>query len=253
MDEEVERRLELVSEKIAASMLGLSVWTLRKDRHDGGLGIPYVKLGAGKRGLVRYDLADLERWIEAKKQTGRAPAPQALPPVAEPPVVEEADVQPELPVEPEIAAEPEPPNHNDLTRKTHAPLATDVPSSYMFRGRGTQHVIYRGFSPDGSVTNGWINELWWDGDWNYNDLIASVDDATSLADGLSPFGYEFSFDTPRGSFISQSVVYKALDDGNIHLLFWDLLGWHHTALTSFGGTLNPSLAALTPSRRKIEM
>jgi hypothetical protein len=57
---------------------------LRRDRRTGKLGIPFIKIGEGKRGLVRYDLADLERWVAEKKRVGRAPASQALPVVAEP-------------------------------------------------------------------------------------------------------------------------------------------------------------------------
>src|SRR6516225_11447015 len=57
-----------VSEFIAARRLGLSVDTLRRDRRLGQLGIPFVKYGTGKCGAVRYDLADLERFIESKKR-----------------------------------------------------------------------------------------------------------------------------------------------------------------------------------------
>jgi hypothetical protein len=55
-----------VSERIAAARLGVSRDTLRHDRRDGRLGgIPFLKLGEGRRGLVRYDLADLERFVFA--------------------------------------------------------------------------------------------------------------------------------------------------------------------------------------------
>jgi hypothetical protein len=93
-----------VSEHIAARRLGVSLDMLRRDRRTGRLGIPFIKLGEGKRGLVRYDLADLERWVEAQKRIGRAPASQARPPVAEPPVAEQTTTQPE----PWTAPEPEP-------------------------------------------------------------------------------------------------------------------------------------------------
>jgi hypothetical protein len=83
-----------VNEYVAARRLGLSVDTLRRDRRLGHLGIPYVKYGSGKRGRVRYDSADLDRFIETKKR-------RALPPVAAP--------QPPEPVaEPEPSVVPEP-------------------------------------------------------------------------------------------------------------------------------------------------
>src|SRR5215468_3500261 len=93
-----------VSEHVAARRLGVSLNMLRRDRRTGKRGIPFIKIGEGKRGLVRYDLADLERWVEEKKRVGRAPASQALPVVAEP--AEEPAMQPEQPVEP-CAAEPD--------------------------------------------------------------------------------------------------------------------------------------------------
>src|SRR5215467_12946889 len=67
-----------VSEHIAARRLGVSLDMLRRDRRTGKLGIPFIKIGEGKRGLVRYDLADLERWVSQRKRVGRAPASQAL-------------------------------------------------------------------------------------------------------------------------------------------------------------------------------
>jgi hypothetical protein len=70
-----------VNEYVAARRLGLSVDTLRRDRRLGHLGIPFIKIGSGKHGTVRYDLVDLGRFLEARKR-------RALPPVAapEPPV-----------------------------------------------------------------------------------------------------------------------------------------------------------------------
>ena len=50
---------------------------LRRDRRTGKLGIPFIKIGEGKRGLVRYDLADLERWVAERKRVGRAPVRRA--------------------------------------------------------------------------------------------------------------------------------------------------------------------------------
>ena len=73
-----------VNEHVAARRVGLSVDTLRRDRRLGHLGIPFIKLGSGKHGVVRYDLADLDRFLEGKKRRTPPPAPQ--PPVHEPPV-----------------------------------------------------------------------------------------------------------------------------------------------------------------------
>jgi hypothetical protein len=98
-----------VSEHIAARRLGVSVDMLRRDRRTGKLGIPFIKLGEGKRGLVRYDLADLEKFIESQKRVGRAVASQARPPVVEPAVAEQPASLPEQPVEPVPEPEPEMP------------------------------------------------------------------------------------------------------------------------------------------------
>src|SRR5262249_15426923 len=74
-----------VSENLGARRLGVSWDMLRRDRRTGKLGIPFIKIGESKRGLVRYDLADLERWVAEKKRVGRAPASQVRPPVNDPP------------------------------------------------------------------------------------------------------------------------------------------------------------------------
>ena len=95
-----------VNEHVAARRLGLSVDTLRRDRRLGHLGIPFIKLGTGKHGVVRYDLADLDRFLEGKKR--RPPPPMLQPPVHEPPVEqpEPAAARHELPVEPRQDQEP---------------------------------------------------------------------------------------------------------------------------------------------------
>jgi len=89
-----------VSEHIAARRLGVSLDMLRRDRRTGKLGIPFIKIGEGKRGLVRYDLADLERWVEEKKRVARAQASQARSPVNEPKAADQQTMQPEPPAEP---------------------------------------------------------------------------------------------------------------------------------------------------------
>jgi hypothetical protein len=100
-----------VSEHVAARRLGVSLDMLRRDRRTGKLGIPFIKLGVGKRGLVRYDLADLERFAETRKWIGRAPAAQARPPVDEPAAgqhepVEQCSPEPE-PTVPLMPARPQ--------------------------------------------------------------------------------------------------------------------------------------------------
>jgi len=100
-----------VSEYVAARRLGLSVDTLRRDRRTGHLGIPFIKYGEGKRGCVRYDLADLERFVEAKKRAGRAPVATPQPPLHEPPAA-----QPEPP-----AAQPEPHDEPPVPHRVSPP------------------------------------------------------------------------------------------------------------------------------------
>jgi hypothetical protein len=119
-------------------------------------------------------------------------------------------------------------NHNDLTISTGAPLATDFPSSYMFQGQGTKHVIYQGFDQGDT---GRINELLWDGEWHHNELAPGTRNAP-LTIGL-PFGYEYSFFDPisRRNVISQRVVYHNSQSPASTLLLWDTSdGWQHTPL-----------------------
>src|SRR5215471_4640895 len=106
-----------VSEHIAARRLGVSLDMLRRDRRTGKLGIPFIKIGEGKRGLVRYDLADLERWVAEKKRVGRTPAP---------PVVAEEPAMP--PVEPRAqdAVEPPPPRRRSPSQTPWEAMAETV-------------------------------------------------------------------------------------------------------------------------------
>jgi hypothetical protein len=87
-----------VNEYVAARRLGLSVDTLRRDRRLGHLGIPFIKIGTGKHGTVRYDLIDLDGFLEARKRLTPPPvaAPQPLTPVEQP---EPPAVQSEQPAE----------------------------------------------------------------------------------------------------------------------------------------------------------
>jgi hypothetical protein len=100
-----------VSERIVAARLGVSVDTIRRDRRDGRLGgIPFMKLGKGRRGVVRYDLADLEKFVEAKKRAGRpsqATGPQ--PPVHQSAVAQDASVHERAEGSEQPTVQPEPP------------------------------------------------------------------------------------------------------------------------------------------------
>ena len=106
-----------VSEFVAARPLGLSVDTLRRDRRLGPLGIPFVKYGSGRCGAVRYDLADLERFIESKK-------PRTLP-VARPAVEVQAPATPVMLALPTIEPfeEVEEPVRADRSAVAGAPIA----------------------------------------------------------------------------------------------------------------------------------
>jgi hypothetical protein len=90
-----------VSEHIAARRLGLSVDTLRRDRRLGQLGIPFVKYGSGKCGAVRYDMADLARFLAERKRRGTRPIEVQAPvaPAATVPMPVEPAEPPEEPVE----------------------------------------------------------------------------------------------------------------------------------------------------------
>jgi hypothetical protein len=66
MSEKTQGRM--INESTTADIVGLSVDTLRRDRKDGRLGgIPFLKLGTGPRGTVRYDRSDLERFLDARR------------------------------------------------------------------------------------------------------------------------------------------------------------------------------------------
>ena len=65
----------LLPESQAANYLGLSISTLRSDRLNGGLGIPYFKIGR----LVRYEKSELDAWLKqtiaSTRRVGNRPAP----------------------------------------------------------------------------------------------------------------------------------------------------------------------------------
>lgn len=59
---------ELLNEREAATLLRLAQQTMRGWRSE-GRGPKFIRLGAGKRNSIRYDLRDLQSFIEA----GRMP------------------------------------------------------------------------------------------------------------------------------------------------------------------------------------
>jgi hypothetical protein len=107
-----------VTEYVAARRLGLSVDTLRRDRRTGHLGIPYIKLGEGKRGMVRYDLVDLDRFVEGKKRRTPPSAPQPQTPVHEPPVEQPTSERAAWAAQPEPCVDEPPPARRSSPPRT---------------------------------------------------------------------------------------------------------------------------------------
>lgn len=54
----------MLDERGFAERLGVSPETIRKWRKTGN-GPPFVKLGTGRTAIVRYRLAEIERWLES--------------------------------------------------------------------------------------------------------------------------------------------------------------------------------------------
>ena len=142
-------------------------------------------------------------------------------------------------------------HHDNLTQITGAPLTNDSPSSYMFKSKGTKHVIYQGFDKVRG-NDGRINELLWDGHWHHNDLSAAAhppgDTHAPFTIG-QPFGYEYSFfDTINNhNNISRHVVYRTRDQ-QLSLLSWGgpaplTENWHpSTFLPDVPGGVSPPTA-----------
>jgi predicted DNA-binding transcriptional regulator AlpA len=55
----------LLNEKEAGALLGMSVHWLRRKRWEGG-GIPFIRLGDGPKGAVRYRLEDIEGYVASR-------------------------------------------------------------------------------------------------------------------------------------------------------------------------------------------
>lgn len=59
------------SDVVAAKIIGVSVKTLRRWRHQ-MIGPPYKKLGEGRNGRVVYSEADLADWLNGRTVDTRA-------------------------------------------------------------------------------------------------------------------------------------------------------------------------------------
>ena len=59
------KKREFLSNDDAAAYIGVQPQTMSVWRSTGRYGIPYYKVGR----LPKYDLADLDAWLESRKQT----------------------------------------------------------------------------------------------------------------------------------------------------------------------------------------
>jgi hypothetical protein len=107
----------------------------------------------------------------------------------------------------------------DLTAATGAPAVSDAETvnGYVFRGQGTQHVIYVGVDAH-------VHELWWSTTgWRHNDLTGATG-AINAISGTSPAGYAFESGLFQPA-ATQHVFFVGTDQ-HIHELWWDATGWH---------------------------
>jgi hypothetical protein len=105
-------------------------------------------------------------------------------------------------------------NLNNLTLAAGAPvLAASIPAGYTWDVDSTQHVVYRG-------TDNHIHELWFNSQWNHNDLTVAAGAPLAVGD---PAGYTWDVDH------TQHVVYRGTDN-HIHEL-WFNGQWNHNDLT----------------------
>ena len=65
LDPQEVRRL--LSETETSLYLGIPAGTLRRWRSV-GMEIPYIKLGTGRNSTVRYDLRDIDRYIDERRR-----------------------------------------------------------------------------------------------------------------------------------------------------------------------------------------
>jgi len=59
-------KAQYLSPKQAAIYLNCSVDLLQKHRSN-GVGIPYIKLGESNSSLIRYDIDDLNKYLQSKR------------------------------------------------------------------------------------------------------------------------------------------------------------------------------------------
>jgi hypothetical protein len=60
----IEKMPQLVDQKVAAEMLAVTPHTMERWRYE-GVGPEYIKIGSGRRGIVRYDVRVLLAFIRA--------------------------------------------------------------------------------------------------------------------------------------------------------------------------------------------
>lgn len=58
---------EFLSEKQAIEIIPVGLRALQMDRIRGDLGVPFLKVGAGKKGKVMYRRSDLDAWLESRR------------------------------------------------------------------------------------------------------------------------------------------------------------------------------------------
>jgi hypothetical protein len=109
-------------------------------------------------------------------------------------------------------------HYKDLSAVTSAPPARLEVSGYAFQG--AQHAIYLG-------TDHHIQDLWWgQGGVHVEDLTALTGGPLST-DAITGYGFD-----AQGT---QHVIYFSWPDDNVHELWWDRNGWHHTDLAAVAG------------------
>lgn len=66
-------KCRFITPEEVAEMLGMKGPTINSWRRN-GIGPPYTKFGSpGDRGLVRYEIEDVERWLSEMKSASREP------------------------------------------------------------------------------------------------------------------------------------------------------------------------------------
>ena len=106
--------------------------------------------------------------------------------------------------------------HNDLTKKAHAPNMLGDPFGYAFLG---QHIVYEGEDHH-------IHWLRWDIDngWQHTDLFSFPTTADAPLALQAPTAYGFRSER------THHVLYVGFDQ-HVHELWRDLQTWHHHDLT----------------------